>query len=288
MPENQNRNEDVFAKYSAMSTAQLQQILREDASKPEGQEETSAEALFYIMEVLAQRRRAQNQGKTPEEALEEFHKYYEQDDTTIQFERKPEERKKISASPRWVKRLAAAAAVVVLIFSISFTAEAFGVHIGKRIINWTRDTFSFGKVEEDFKTDVPAKTDPAVFQGLREALDAYGMTDCPIPSWLPEGYTEHYVKSTKTPLQRIITGRYKCEDGEIAIRISDYVEEYPTQVEQSEGRAEIYEVAGVPYYIFRDNRNLNAAWLYGSYECCISGPLSIEQIKLMIDSIWKG
>ena len=46
MPENQNRNEDVFAKYSAMSTAQLQQILREDASKPEGQEETSVEALF--------------------------------------------------------------------------------------------------------------------------------------------------------------------------------------------------------------------------------------------------
>ena len=288
MPENQPRNEDVFAKYSAMSTAQLQQILREDASKPEGQEETSAEALFYIMEVLAQRRRARNEGKTPEEALEEFHKYYEQDDTTIQFERKPEERKKISASPRWVKRLAAAAAVVVLIFSISFTAEAFGVHIGKRIINWTRDTFSFGKVEEDFKTDVPAKTDPAVFQGLREALDAYDMADCPIPSWLPEGYTEHSVKAANTSMQRMIGGRYRCEDGDIIIWIMDHREEIPTYVEQSEGRAEIYEVAGVPYYIFRDNRNLHAAWIYNSYECYIAGPLSIEQIKLMIDSIWKG
>ena len=70
MPDTQNRNEDVFAKYNAMSTEELQQILREDASKPEGQEETSTEALFYIMEVLAQRRRARNEGKTPEEALE--------------------------------------------------------------------------------------------------------------------------------------------------------------------------------------------------------------------------
>ena len=118
--------------------------------------------------------------------------------------------------------------------------------------------FSFGRVEEDFN---PAKTDPAVFQGLREALDAYNMTDCPIPSWLPEGYTEHSVKSIKTPLQRIITGRYKCEDGEIAIRIMDHLEESPAQIEQSEGRAEIYEVAGVPCYIFRDNRNLHAAWI---------------------------
>ena len=103
MPGTQNRNEDVFAKYNAMSTEELQQILREDASKPEGQEETSTEALFYIMEVLAQRRRARNEGKTPEEALEAFHKYYEEDEVSSITEREPVVRKKNSTTPHWIQ-----------------------------------------------------------------------------------------------------------------------------------------------------------------------------------------
>ena len=127
MPDTQNRNEDVFAKYNAMSTEELQQILREDASKPEGQEETSTEALFYIMEVLAQRRQARNEGRNPEEALEEFQKYYEEDDVSSQTERGPVViRKKNSAAPNWIKRLVAVAAIVILIFSGTLTAKAFG------------------------------------------------------------------------------------------------------------------------------------------------------------------
>ena len=170
MPDTQNRNEDVFAKYNAMSTEELQQILREDASKPEGQEETSTEALFYIMEVLAQRRRARNEGKTPEEALEAFHKYYEEDEVSSITEREPVVRKKNLTFPNWARRLAAAAAIVVLIFSCTLTAKAFGFDLWEIIVKWTQETFHFGNgVQAD--ATAPSINDEMEFRSLQEVLE---------------------------------------------------------------------------------------------------------------------
>lgn len=56
MPDNQHRKDEKFAMHDAMSTEELQQLLREDASKPVG-EESDTDSLFYIMEVLAKRRK---------------------------------------------------------------------------------------------------------------------------------------------------------------------------------------------------------------------------------------
>lgn len=56
MPDNQHCKDEKFAMNDAMSTEELQQLLREDASKPVG-EESDTDSLFYIMEVLAKRRK---------------------------------------------------------------------------------------------------------------------------------------------------------------------------------------------------------------------------------------
>lgn len=290
MPDTQNRNEDVFAKYNAMSTEELQQILREDASKPEGQEETSTEALFYIMEVLAQRRRARNEGKTPEEALEEFQKYYEEDDVSSQTEREPVViRKKNSAAPNWIKRLVAAAAIVVLIFSGTLTAKAFGFDLWEVIVKWTQETFHFGYVSGGDSTDEDPKEEAdIVYAGLQEMLDRYNITTELVPSWIPEGYIEESIKNVDTPKQRQYVAKYKCSDKVIKIWIADYLGEYPSQIEQSESTLEVYESGGVKYYLFEDVDQIRAAWIRDSFECYISGPLTIEEMKQMIDSIEKG
>ena len=82
MPDTNERREREFAKYEAMSTEELQQLLREDASKPVG-EESDTDALFYIMEVLAKRRKERNEGKSAAEALESFkNKYYTETETS--------------------------------------------------------------------------------------------------------------------------------------------------------------------------------------------------------------
>ena len=288
MPDTQNRNEDVFAKYNAMSTEELQQILREDASKPEGQEETSMEALFYIMEVLAQRRRARNEGKTPEEALEAFHKYYEEDEVSSITEREPVVRKKNSTASNWVKRLAAAAAIIVLIFSGSITAKAFGFDLWEIIVKWTQETFHFGYSETGDADKGPVKQNPEVFAGLQAALDDYDISVALVPSWIPEGYVEEDVRVLDTPKQRQFMARYQCGENEIKICIVDYLDGDPSQIEQSDTVIEVHESAGVNYYFIKNNEEIRAAWVSESFECYIIGPLSMEELREMVNSIEKG
>lgn len=288
MPGTQNRNEDVFAKYNAMSTEELQQILREDASKPEGQEETSMEALFYIMEVLAQRRRARNEGKTPEEALEAFHKYYEEDEVSSKTEREPVVRKKNSTTPNWIKRLVAAAAIIILIFSGSITARAFGFDLWEIIVKWTQETFHFGSSQTITGSEDPQKEENMAYAGLQAALDEFNISTPLVPKWIPEGYTEDTVKNIDTPKQRQFIGKYVCGDDTIKICIVDYIDTYPSQLEQSDSVSEVYESAGVKYYFISNNEELRVAWVKDSFECYIIGPLSVDQLKQMVDSIEKG
>ena len=283
----QNRNEDVFAKYNAMGTEELQQILREDASKPEGQEETSTEALFYIMEVLAQRRRARNEGKTPEEALEAFHKYYEEDEESSKTEREPVVRKKNSTAPNWIKRLVAAAAIIILIFSGSITAKAFGFDLWEIIVKWTQETFHFGTPYGETTNDAPEKDSSEVFLGLQSALDDYDITAKLVPTWMPEGYTEMSVKVQDTPKQRQFAAMYQLEENTIMVRIADYLEGEPVQIEQSDSLLEVYTIGDVDYYIFDNLGQLRVAWVSGRFECCIMGSLSVEELKEMVESIGK-
>ena len=290
MPDTQNRNEDVFAKYNAMSTEELQQILREDASKPEGQEETSTEALFYIMEVLAQRRRARNEGKTPEEALEAFHKYYEEDEEFSNSEREPVVlRKKNTNMPNWIKRMVAVAAIIILIFSGSITAKAFGFDLWEIIVKWTQENFHFGYTQNGESTEnQPQSGDNLAYAGLQAALDEFDIRSEVVPTWIPDGYVETDVRTFDTPKQRQFSAKYENGNNIIKIWVADYLEAYPSQIEQSESTVEIYESNGIKYHLIVDNDQLRAAWIIDSLECYISGPLSVEEMKQVIDSIEKG
>ena len=288
MPDTQNRNEDVFAKYNAMSTEELQQILREDASKPEGQEETSTEALFYIMEVLAQRRRARNEGKTPEEALEAFHKYYEEDEVPSKTEREPVVQKKNSTTPNWIKRLVAAAAIIVLIFSGTITAKAFGFDLWEVIVKWTQETFHFGYSQGQEVNGDPDVEDRVIYAGLQAALDEFDVSTPLVPTWIPDGYVEVDVKTFDTPKQKQFLAKYESGDKVIKVSIEEYLDSYPAQIEQDEAVVEIYVVGEIKYFIFSDIDSLQAAWVRDNYSCYISGPLTLSEIKQIIDSIEKG
>ena len=74
----------------------------------------------------------------------------------------------------------------------------------------------------------------------------------------------------------------------ILVRIADYLDGSPTQIEQSDTLIEVYSVADIDYYIFENEGQLQAVWINGNFECYISGPLTLSEIKQMIDSIEKG
>lgn len=287
MPDSLNRRDEKFAKYDAMSTDELQQILRDDASKSEG-EESDTEALFYVMEVLAKRRQARNEGKSPEEALESFKQnYYTENDissvsesTTVAF--------MPSSRGRWRRGLIAAAAMLVIVIGSSITANAMGFDLWEVIAKWTQETFHFGYAGEIQESNIPSPEFDYPCASLQAALDNYDITALLVPTWMPDGYIESEVTVSETPKHRAIKVNYECGDNVVVIRIADYLDGYPMQIEQSDDLHELYLCNGVEYYIFKNYTQLKAVWITDHFECYISGPITIAEMKEIINSIEKG
>ena len=277
MSENQNCGINMFANYDSMTTEELEEILRLDAEMPEGQE-SDTEKILYIMEVLAERKRnTSHTGKTALEAYESFKQNYmpETDDNIIPVKTK-------RRCPRWVRSLTATAAVIAILLAGSVTAKAFGFNIWKAVIQWTQETFHFG----DWGKSEPRNN--LSYDSLQEALEQGKITTPLAPTWLPDGYELADVQIEQTPQKKTYTAQYIRGENILIITVQDYLGKSPNYVEQNEGLAEEYTVSGIVYYIFSDADVVKAKWKHSSYECSISGNITIEELKMMIDSIEKG
>ena len=284
MSENTNRRHQDFAKYDAMSTEELEEILRLDLDAPPEQE-SDTEVLLTIMEILAQRK------KEPEnkafEALDSFRRNYmpEEDQTAAILHCN---KKTYSRTPaRWLRTLAATAAVVALILLSSVTAKAFGWDIWDAVIKWTEDTFHIS-IGGSSDASEPNDSDGLFYDSLVEALEEERVNVALAPTWFPTGYDLSKITIERTPLQRVYTAIYHNSGVSLRITVREYMDSDPEYIEQGEGLIEIYEKSGIKYYILSNYDKLRAVWVNGSFECYILGNLSIDEIKAMIDSIEKG
>ena len=288
MPNMQDRKAEQFSRYDAMSTKDLQAFLREDASKPMG-EESDTKEILYVMEVLARRRKEQQEGKDPAKALASFkHNYYIENETPSISESVPVARKR-SNSGRWKRGLVAAvAAIFILVIGNSITASALNFDLFAIIAKWTQETFHFGQAGQTDETNAPNPNFAYPCTSLQEALDNYDVTVEIVPTWIPDGYIESDVKVLDTPKQRIFQANYVCGESSIRIKIANYLDSHPIQFEQNDALIEVYSSGGINYHIFDNQGQLQAVWNVGNFECYISGPITLSEIKEMIDSIEKG
>ena len=288
MPNMQDRKAERFSRFDAMSTEELQAFLREDASKPMG-EESDTEEIFYVMEVLAKRRKEQNGGKPPVKALESFKQnYHTENETPYISESVPVVRKR-NNSGRWKQGLVAAlAAIFILVIGNSITASALNFDLFAIIAKWTQETFHFGYVGDIHTTDDPSPDYVHPCASLQEALNKRNITISLVPTWMPVGYEECDIKTADNPAQRQFFAHYKSGDNSVRIRITEYLDDHPAQFEKSDLLIEIYKSSGIDYYIFDNEGQLQAIWLNQNFECYISGPITLSEMKLMIDSIEKG
>ena len=277
MSENQNRGSIDLTMYSSMATEELEEILRLDAEMPEGQE-SDIDKILYIMEVLAERKRNNSHtGKTALEALESFKQNYmpETDNNIIPIKAKHK-------FPRWVRSLTATAAVLAILLAGSVTAKAFGFDVWKAVVQWSQETFHFGEQgSAEAHNSLP-------YTSLQDALEKGNVPTWLVPTYIPEEFSLAEIDVQTTPKKKIYTAKYTYGEKIIVIAVRNYLDRNPAYVEQSEGLIEKYEVSGVTYYLFSNQKQNRAIWLYESYECDITGDVTIEELKEMIDFIQKG
>ena len=277
MSENQNRGNIDFAKYDSMATQELEEILRLDAEMPGGQE-SDIDKILYIMEVLAERKRnSSHTGKTALEAYESFKQNYmpETDNHVIPIKTKHK-------SPRWLRSLTATAAVLAILLTGAVTAKAFGLDVWKAVVQWSQETFRFSKGGDlDMDDSLP-------YTSLQDALQKGNAPTWLVPTYIPEEFAFIEIDVQKTPRKNTYMARYTHEEEFLVIAVRDYLDRDPVYVEQSDGLIEEYEVSGITYYLFSNQGQNRAVWLYESFECNISGDVTIEELKKMIGSIQKG
>lgn len=283
MAVNKDRGISDHKKYDAMATETLEEILRLDADAPEEQA-LDTETLLHILEVLTSRKNTQSTESAAQVAFESFKKNYlsETSEDTVVSEQDITLKKPL----HWFRWPAVAAAILAVILLGSMTAKAFGYDIWKAVVQWTQETFYLGDGSQaDDELDVQGNLK---YASLQELLTSAGVEQALVPTWIPEGYEVSEITIQQTPVQDVYGTIYTNGDDSIIITIRNYLEGSPEYVEQSDKLLETYELFGVTYYLLNNNNRAQVVWIKDTFECYISGDVTIEELKMMIDSIEKG
>ena len=278
MSENLNRSNPDFSKYDSMSIGELEEILRADAMGPE-RDDSDVDEILYVMEVLAKKRRQNGiAGKTALEAYQEFQQHYL---PMAEEESKPKRKSNIIP----FRRITAVAASLVLVFSLSVTANAFSFRdVWDAVVTWAQETFCFST---GISVSEPIAEDDLNYVSLADAISKLKFS-IKTPASYPEGFTLSDIIVDRNPKQVTLLAIYTNDSRMLKISVQSFLEGHPEQVEISDSFSEIYTTGGIDYYLFSNHNQTQAVWIIDTYECYISGELSISEVKSMIDSIEKG
>ena len=278
MSENLNRD---FSVYEAMTTEELEEILRLDAEAPEGAQ-SDTELILFILEVLASRNNNTNNitGNKAQKAWESFRENYMPEETEIRVERKK--------PVKWVRKLVAAAAVVALLVTIPLSVSALTFEdVWNIFAKWAKETFSFVSGENTEITE-PSPEDNREYASLQEILAEHKRDGSIIPSWIPEGFSLDAIDKNVSPAREVYSAYYVARDKELHIQVRTHLSADLQNNEIENDPIEIYPHEGMEFYIFQNVDQLFVTWKAEPYECIISGDVSIDEVKTMIDSIRKG
>lgn len=270
-----------------LSTQKLEDILRADL---ELQESSDPDMVLYIMEVIEKRENGKSleNRADAERALKEFHELYNASDDVDQLlypanidGDKPLRRSEIptpqTKNRHFLRRLFISAAAVAII-TIFLVPPAFGYETFYEMVgSWTESTFRF--IKRDSTSDVNV--------AWKAELDAYGIPVSVLPTKIPEGFElqEWDISEQEVSGNTRFYAYYTKDEMHFIISVTYYNQPMSSNIEKDGTAVEEYKVGGVTYYLFENLQDRVAAWHVDSLECILHGDLSMDDLKMMIDSI---
>lgn len=169
-----------------------------------------------------------------------------------------------------------AAAVVMIMVLITVTAAAAGIDLWSWVPVWNDSTFKF----------VPEDSAPVTSLDIPAALKQLGVEEPLYPTWLPEGF-ELAEQKIHMDDPVLIFAMYLCENRAISITVRSLSEEgQMITVEKDNSESVEYSLHNVDHYIFTNSYQSTSSWTTNGYQVKISGNISFEEMKAMIDSIY--
>ena len=178
--------------FDAMTTEQLEQLLRADLDCPE-EDALAPETILYILDVLGRRKGEDPQGEeTAREKLAQCRALYLPcDDPASLYDWEEKEASPPAEVPRRkprlrvIRRLGLVAAVISILFATLLAAQAAGVDLWGVIVRWSDETFHFS-----YQGDGPSSS----WMDGQEELEGLEMNQY-LPRWIPEGYAVEEIQT---------------------------------------------------------------------------------------------
>lgn len=294
MPETSGNKRRDYSKFDNMSTEMLEDILRADSHLPDG-DNSDTDAILYIMEVIAKREKEHSTGKFTDvrDAWASFSENYMPyiEDSKSLYDFGDEKETGVIQTPsiqrqlkkRRLMRVACVAAVVtVLLLASTITASAFGFDLWGAVAKWTKDTFGFSSTVTNIQTS--SNSD---YTDLQEALDNYRISARIAPTWYPNGYLLENIRVNETPAQTTIVANYSNKENEISIKITLLAKPSTRTYEKDAENVTVYSANGIDHYIMSNLNQTNIVWQTENSECSITGQFTLEEAKMIINSIYE-
>lgn len=287
----ENKKQQLRSMLAGKSTAELEELLALEAIDLDATE-PNAETISTILEVIAERESTQEQDSAmTEKAWEEFQEYYslrkqEETETDTKEEAPHDHRRKTKHRQRSPKRSRVFRYVLVAaVLTVLLGGTAFGWNFFRAMADWTEETFYFLTSQERY-----ARPEEDVFRHQRLSVER--KTDVSaVPFWAPEGTSANGVPKENGRTDRfIIWASYSIEEQEFTVRITIHdtpPETYDMTYQKNTTIEEEYLVGGITHYIMGNTETLSAMWIHGCVEGHIQGDLTLDEMRQMIDSIYK-
>lgn len=264
-----------------LSTPALEKLLAADFLSDE--DSLSPEEIHEITEVIAKREKEANsppqvdvdtawetflakvKDLPPEEAPT-----IEEEDKIVPFQKPHRSIKKL----RWA--VAAAAVLCVLVVPASATG------VLDDISQWVSSTFSLSPTGENAQG-----INDAMYDELKAEIKA--ITDVTVlPTWYPENSILQRITVDDLDFATILNAEFSLNGKPFlfTVTVADDIDNFNSTYEKNDDPPERYIVHDIPHYIMSNYEQNLILWRNENVECCISGELSVDNLKMMVDSIY--
>lgn len=287
-----------------MSTSDLEELLRQDFQAPEGGEADPG-GLYQAAQVLAEREHSFD--AAVDRAWESFRENYlpfagdgsSLYEDGLQPSSGAVPGRRHFPSRRWLRGLLAAAVLAAILLSVSVAGTAAGGYDlwGARLAWWTDEEMGItpGRIECASRDDIRIPEEPRDYAGIGEALEDCGLTLPLAPRWVPEGFEMDFMDIDElVPDTLIFYAHYARGDENLVVEVSVYIEredgggdrDYGS-FQKDRGDPTPYEAGGVTHLLTTNAGRPTALWTRGPAECVVSGDITMEELKQIIDSIYR-
>lgn len=173
-------------------------------------------------------------------------------------------------------------ALVVIFFFLS-TANALVTNPIQSLLHWGEgiiQTFC----NPSGTMELPANN-PSEYHSLEEALIANDIDANGCPTWIPQDYSLYSVRVQTADGIIRCTASYESTRGELIIRITKHTIYDTVSTEEREDGGSLYLHNGIEYYLVSNYDWAKAGWDIGLNSYVISGQISEDELKEIINSI---